>query len=64
MVMGPDGAPRTFEIAGVSSALAGDTIQRCWRDVNVAGRHIAFSRSRWRGAGQALLGLDIDPFHL
>ncbi|MCH6170474.1 acyl-CoA dehydrogenase family protein [Pseudonocardia alaniniphila] len=53
-----------FETAGVSSALAGDVIQRCWRDVNVAGQHIAFSRGRWRGAGQALLGLEIDPFHL
>jgi alkylation response protein AidB-like acyl-CoA dehydrogenase len=53
-----------FEAAGVSSALAGDVIQRCWRDVNVAGQHIAFSRGRWRGAGQALLRLEIDPFYL
>ncbi|MET7992865.1 acyl-CoA dehydrogenase family protein [Amycolatopsis sp. NPDC005232] len=53
-----------FEIAGVSAALAGDVIQRCWRDVNVASQHIAFSRSRWRGAGQALLGVELDPFYL
>lgn len=53
-----------FGIAGVSSALAGDAIQRCWRDVNVASQHIAYSRGRWRGAGQALLGLEIDPFYL
>lgn len=53
-----------FEIAGVSSALANDPIGRCWRDVNVAGQHVAFSRNRWRGAGQALLGADFDPFYL
>jgi len=53
-----------FGIAGVSSALAGDAIQRCWRDVNVASQHIAYSRGRWRGAGQALLGLEIDSFYL
>jgi alkylation response protein AidB-like acyl-CoA dehydrogenase len=53
-----------FEIAGVSSALSGDVIQRCWRDVHVASQHVAYSRGRWRGAGQALLGLEIDPFFL
>lgn len=53
-----------FGIAGVSSALAGNAIQRCWRDVNVASQHIAYSRGRWRGAGQALLGLEVDPFYL
>jgi indole-3-acetate monooxygenase len=53
-----------FEIVGVEAALAGNAIQRCWRDVNVAGRHIAYSRGRWRGAGQALLGLDIDRLYL
>jgi alkylation response protein AidB-like acyl-CoA dehydrogenase len=53
-----------FEIAGVSAALADDVIQRCWRDVNVASQHIAFSRARWRGAGQALLGVELDPFYL
>jgi alkylation response protein AidB-like acyl-CoA dehydrogenase len=53
-----------FEIAGVSSALAGSAIQRCWRDANVASQHIAYSRTRWRGAGQALLGLNVDPLYL
>jgi indole-3-acetate monooxygenase len=53
-----------FEIAGVSSSLANDAIGQCWRDVNVASQHIAFSRNRWRGAGQALLGVDVDPFYL
>lgn len=53
-----------FEVAGVSAALAGNVIQRCWLDVNVASQHIAFSRARWRGAGQALLGLDTDPVFL
>ena len=52
-----------FEIAGVSSALAGNVIQRCWRDVNIASQHIAYSRGRWRGAGQALLGLNVDPLY-
>jgi indole-3-acetate monooxygenase len=49
-----------FEIAGTSSAKAGDVIQRCWRDVNVARQHISYSRARWRGAGQALLGVVAD----
>jgi len=53
-----------FEVAGVSSALTGNVIQRCWRDVNVAAQHIAYSRGRWRGAGRALLGLDIDKLYL
>jgi alkylation response protein AidB-like acyl-CoA dehydrogenase len=53
-----------FGVAGVSAALAGNVIQRCWLDVNVASQHIAFSRARWRGAGQALLGLDTDPVFL
>ncbi|MEW2547864.1 acyl-CoA dehydrogenase family protein [Streptomyces sp. NPDC047002] len=51
-----------FAIAGASASRAGDVIQRCWRDVNVASQHIAFSRGRWRAAGQALLGADIDPY--
>jgi indole-3-acetate monooxygenase len=49
-----------FEVAGVSSARAGDVIQRCWRDVNVAKLQIGFARDRWRGAGQALLGMEVD----
>jgi alkylation response protein AidB-like acyl-CoA dehydrogenase len=53
-----------FEIAGVSAALTGDVIQRCWRDVNVASQHATFSRNRWRGAGKALLGLETDPLYL
>lgn len=53
-----------FEVAGVSSALAGDVIQRCWRDVNVAKQQVALARHRWRAAGQALLGLDVDPLYL
>jgi indole-3-acetate monooxygenase len=53
-----------FGIAGVSAALAGNVIQRCWLDVNVASQHVAFSQARWRGAGQALLGLDTDPVFL
>jgi len=53
-----------FEIAGVSAALSGDVIQRCWRDVNVASQHATFSRNRWRGAGKALLGLETDPLYL
>ncbi|MGQ4516481.1 acyl-CoA dehydrogenase family protein [Streptomyces sp. DW26H14] len=51
-----------FEIAGASASLADDPIQRCWRDVNVTAQHFAFARGRSRGAGQALLGLDIDVF--
>ena len=53
-----------FEIAGASAAAAGDPIQRCWRDVNVASQHILFGRSKWRGAGAALLGVPVDPVHV
>ncbi|WP_326569178.1 acyl-CoA dehydrogenase family protein [Amycolatopsis rhabdoformis] len=49
-----------FEVAGASAALRDDVIQRCWRDVHVARLHVAFSRARWTGAGQALLGVDIE----
>jgi alkylation response protein AidB-like acyl-CoA dehydrogenase len=45
-----------FEIAGVSASKTGSVIQRCWRDVNVMSQHVAYSRARWREAGQALLG--------
>lgn len=47
----------SFEIAGVSAAMAGSVIQRCWRDVNVMSQHVSYSRARWRQAGQALLGV-------
>ena len=53
-----------FEVAGASSSLAGDTIQRCWRDVNVASQHRLFGKSKWRGAGKSMLGLPVDPLHL
>lgn len=54
-----------FEIAGASSAAAaGDAIQRCWRDVNVASQHILFGRNKWRVAGAALLGVPIDPLQI
>lgn len=53
-----------FEIAGVSASLANDPIGQAWRDANVAAQHIAFSRNRWKGAGQALLGMEIDPIYL
>lgn len=59
-----DATNLAFAIAGVSSALAGNPIQRCWRDVNVASQHIAYSRARWSGAGRALLGLDVDQLYL
>jgi indole-3-acetate monooxygenase len=51
-----DAVDVAFKIAGVSAALPGNVIQRCWVDVNVASQHIAFSRPRWRDTGQALLG--------
>ncbi|MFJ6723768.1 acyl-CoA dehydrogenase family protein [Streptomyces sp. NPDC091281] len=56
-----DAVNLAFGVAGASASLAGDVIQRCWRDANVASQHIAFSRGRWRAAGQALLGADLDP---
>jgi pimeloyl-ACP methyl ester carboxylesterase len=59
-----DAANLAFEIAGASAATAGDPIQRCWRDVNVASQHILFGRNKWRGAGAALLGVPVDPLHL
>jgi hypothetical protein len=36
-----DAANLAFEIAGASAATAGDPIQRCWRDVNVASQRQA-----------------------
>ena len=59
-----DAANLAFEIAGASAAAAGDPIQRCWRDVNVASQHILFGRNKWRGAGAALLGVPVDPLHV
>ena len=53
-----------FEIAGASAAAAGDPIQRCWRDVNVASQHTLFGRNKWRGAGEALLGAPVDPLRV
>jgi indole-3-acetate monooxygenase len=53
-----------FDIAGASAAAAGDPIQRCWRDVNVASQHILFGRNKWRGAGAALLGVPADPLQV
>jgi alkylation response protein AidB-like acyl-CoA dehydrogenase len=49
-----------FEIAGVSAAKADSVIQRCWRDVNVMSQHVSYHRARFRGAGQALLGVVDD----
>jgi alkylation response protein AidB-like acyl-CoA dehydrogenase len=49
-----------FEIAGVSAAKADSVIQRCWRDVNVMSQHVSYHRGRFRGAGQALLGVVDD----
>jgi indole-3-acetate monooxygenase len=57
-------ADLAFEIAGASAATAGDAIQRCWRDVNVASQHILFGRNRWRGAGAAVLGVPVDPLYV
>jgi pimeloyl-ACP methyl ester carboxylesterase len=51
-----DAANLAFEIAGASAATAGDPIQRCWRDVNVASQHILFGRNKWRGAGAGVVG--------
>jgi alkylation response protein AidB-like acyl-CoA dehydrogenase len=59
-----DAVTVAFSIAGVGASRAGDTIQRCWRDVTVASQHIAFTRARWRGAGQVLLGQEVNPFFL
>ena len=53
-----------FEIAGASASLAGDPIQRCWRDVNVASQHFLFGRGKWRSAGEAILGLPVGPLEI
>ncbi|MCW0213742.1 MAG: acyl-CoA dehydrogenase family protein [Pseudonocardia sp.] len=50
----------TFALAGAHCLYAGDTIQRCWRDVHAAAQHRAVGRAQWQGGAKALLGLDVD----
>jgi alkylation response protein AidB-like acyl-CoA dehydrogenase len=49
-----------FALAGAHSLYAGDTIQRCWRDLHAAAQHRAFGRAQWQGGAKALLGLEVD----
>jgi hypothetical protein len=50
--------------AGTSSIYTGSTLDRCFRDVHVAGQNVAISSANYLGAGRSQLGMALRPADL
>jgi alkylation response protein AidB-like acyl-CoA dehydrogenase len=47
--------------AGMNSVVAGNALERCWRDVHALTQHLAVSSAHHERVGKALLGVEIGP---
>jgi alkylation response protein AidB-like acyl-CoA dehydrogenase len=53
-----------FHTCGGSTVYLSHPLQRCWRDINAAGQHVAFSPETERRMARAVLGLEKDLLHM
>ncbi len=53
---------RVFRLAGAGAVYTQHPLQRCFRDVHVAGQHILFSSGREQAYAKVRLGIDQPPF--
>ena len=47
-----------YRLAGTSAIFQSSPLERCWRDVHTAAKHLQVQDGRWETAGRVLLGLD------
>ena len=47
--------------AGMNAVVAGNALERCWRDVHALTQHLAVSSAHYERVGKAILGVEIGP---
>jgi alkylation response protein AidB-like acyl-CoA dehydrogenase len=50
--------------AGMHAVLAGNPLERCFRDIHALTQHLAISTAHYERVGKALLGLDVGSGQL
>lgn len=55
---GTEAVDRVFRLAGADAVFADHPLQRCFRDIHVAGQHVLFSGGRDQAFARVRLGLD------
>ncbi len=59
---GTEAVDRVFRLAGADAVYAHHPLQRCFRDIHVAGQHILFSSGRDQAYAKARLGIGQPTF--